>query len=63
MASCLTKRRTWRRVRVSLVRERAEQPYPIRHGGEHFVGLDWRGEQEQREPEQEGTRLAGVTPE
>jgi len=34
MASSLTERRTWRRVRVSLVRERAEQPYPVRHGGD-----------------------------
>lgn len=27
-------RRTWRRVRVSLVRERADQPYAMRSGGD-----------------------------
>ena len=32
--TALAERRTWRRVRVSLVRERAEQPYPLRHGGD-----------------------------
>jgi DNA repair protein RadC len=33
-----TERRTWRRVRLSLVRERAEQPYAVRHAGD-VVGL------------------------
>ena len=33
MAS-LTERRSWRRVRLSLVRERSEQPFTIRHGGD-----------------------------
>lgn len=33
-AVTLTERRTWRRVRVSLVRERADQPYAMRHGGD-----------------------------
>ena len=30
----LNERRTWRRVRVSLVRERADQPYALRDGGD-----------------------------
>lgn len=30
----LNERRTWRRVRVLLVRERADQPYPVRDGGD-----------------------------
>jgi DNA repair protein RadC len=34
----LVERRTWRRVRLSLVRERADQPYAIRHAGD-VVGL------------------------
>lgn len=34
----LQERRTWRRVRVSLVRESAEQPYAVRHAGD-VVGL------------------------
>ena len=38
MAAPLTERRTWRRVRLSLVRERAEQPYVVRHAGD-VVGL------------------------
>jgi DNA repair protein RadC len=33
-----TERCTWRRVRVSLVREAAEQPYAVRHAGD-VVGL------------------------
>lgn len=32
MANPLTERRTWRRVRVSLVRERADHPYSMRNG-------------------------------
>lgn len=38
MATALHPRRTWRRVRVSLVREQAEQPYVVRHAGD-VVGL------------------------
>jgi DNA repair protein RadC len=38
MSASLTERRTWRRVRVSLVRESAEQPYAVRHAGD-VVGL------------------------
>jgi DNA repair protein RadC len=38
MGTPFTERRTWRRVRLSLVRERAEQPYAIRHAGD-VVGL------------------------
>jgi DNA repair protein RadC len=34
----LTERRSWRRVRVSLVREAAGQPYAVRHAGD-VVGL------------------------
>ncbi|MBL8751418.1 MAG: DNA repair protein RadC [Planctomycetes bacterium] len=34
----LTERRTWRRVRVSLVREQADRPYAVRHAGD-VVGL------------------------
>jgi len=34
----LQERRTWRRVRVSLVREQAERPYAVRHAGD-VVGL------------------------
>lgn len=30
----LTERRSWRRVRLSLVRERSEQPFTMRHGGD-----------------------------
>ena len=36
--TALQERRTWRRVRVSLVRESAEQPYAVRHAGD-VVGL------------------------
>jgi DNA repair protein RadC len=36
--TALVERRTWRRVRLSLVREQAERPYTIRHGGD-VVGL------------------------
>lgn len=32
MSAGLTERRTWRRVRVSLVRERADQPFAVRDG-------------------------------
>jgi len=38
MPASLQERRTWRRVRVSLVRESAEQPYAVRHAGD-VVGL------------------------
>jgi len=38
MAASLQERRTWRRVRLSLVRETADRPYPVRHGGD-VVGL------------------------
>ena len=38
MATTLRERRSWRRVRVSLVREQAERPYPLRHAGD-VVGL------------------------
>jgi len=38
MGASLQERRTWRRVRVSLVRESAEQPYAVRHAGD-VVGL------------------------
>ena len=34
----LQERQTWRRVRVTLVRESAEQPYAVRHAGD-VVGL------------------------
>lgn len=34
----LQERRTWRRVRVSLVREQADRPYAVRHAGD-VVGL------------------------
>ena len=36
--AALQERRTWRRVRVSLVRESAAQPYAVRHAGD-VVGL------------------------
>ena len=38
MGASLQERRTWRRVRLSLVRETADRPYPVRHGGD-VVGL------------------------
>jgi DNA repair protein RadC len=38
MGASLAERRTWRRVRLSLVREAAEQPYAVRHAGD-VVGL------------------------
>lgn len=34
MGATLTERRSWRRVRLSLVRERSEQPFTMRHGGD-----------------------------
>jgi len=34
MTGALVERRTWRRVRLSLVRERADRPYALRHGGD-----------------------------
>lgn len=34
MTRRLVERRTWRRVRLSLVREHAEQPYAMRHAGD-----------------------------
>lgn len=34
MAAPFTERRTWRRVHLSLVRERSEQPFAMRHGGD-----------------------------
>lgn len=34
MTCRLVERRTWRRVRVSLVREQADQPYAVRHAGD-----------------------------
>lgn len=38
MTATLTERRTWRRVRLSLVREQSERPYAVRHAGD-VVGL------------------------
>jgi len=38
MTATLVERRTWRRVRLSLVREHAERPYALRHAGD-VVGL------------------------
>ena len=38
MSATLTERSTWRRVRLSLVRERAERPYVVRCAGD-VVGL------------------------
>lgn len=38
MATTLQERRSWRRVRVSLVREQADRPYAVRHAGD-VVGL------------------------
>lgn len=38
MTGALAERRTWRRVRVSLVREHADRPYAVRHAGD-VVGL------------------------
>lgn len=38
MTAALRERRSWRRVRVSLVREQAERPYPLRHAGD-VIGL------------------------
>lgn len=44
----LVERRTWCRVRLSLVRERADRPYTLRHGGDvvellrQFLGDDPR---------------------
>lgn len=38
MATTLRERRSWRRVRVSLVRDLAERPYALRHAGD-VVGL------------------------
>ena len=37
-AAAFTERRTWRRVRLSLVREHAERPYAVRHAGD-VVGM------------------------
>jgi DNA repair protein RadC len=37
-APALVERRTWRRVRLSLVREQADRPYAVRHAGD-VVGL------------------------
>ncbi len=34
MSATLTERHTWRRVRLSLVRERADRPYTMRCGGD-----------------------------
>lgn len=34
MTAPFSELRTWRRVRLSLVRERADQPYTLRHGGD-----------------------------
>lgn len=38
MTANLKERRSWRRVRVSLVREQADRPYAVRHSGD-VVGL------------------------
>ncbi len=38
MSAPLVERRSWRRVKLSLVRERAERPYPVRHAGD-VIGL------------------------
>jgi DNA repair protein RadC len=38
MSGALVERRTWRRVRLSLVREHAERPFALRHAGD-VVGL------------------------
>lgn len=38
MSAALIERRTWRRVRVSLVRERADQPYAV-HDGRDVAAL------------------------
>lgn len=38
MQATLQERRSWRRVRVSLVREQADRPYAVRHAGD-VVGL------------------------
>jgi DNA repair protein RadC len=38
VTAALVERRTWRRVRLSLVREAAERPYAVRHAGD-VVGL------------------------
>lgn len=38
MTGTLVERRTWRRVRLSLVREQAGRPYALRHAGD-VVGL------------------------
>lgn len=38
MSGALRELRSWRRVRVSLVRESADQPYAVRHAGD-VVGL------------------------
>ena len=38
MSAALVERRTWRRVRLSLVREHAERPYALRHAGD-VVGM------------------------
>ncbi len=38
MTTALVERRTWRRVRLSLVREHADRPYAVRHAGD-VVGL------------------------
>lgn len=38
MGASLAERRSWRRVRLSLVREAAAQPYAVRHAGD-VVGL------------------------
>lgn len=34
MTATLKERRSWRRVRVSLVREQADRPYAVRHAGD-----------------------------
>lgn len=38
MPGSLTERRSWRRVRLSLVREQADRPYAVRHAGD-VVGM------------------------
>jgi DNA repair protein RadC len=38
VTAALVERRTWRRVRLSLVREHAERPYAVRHAGD-VVGM------------------------
>lgn len=38
MTGALVERRSWRRVRLSLVREQADRPYAVRHAGD-VVGM------------------------